>query len=134
MDKKLSIFIVIVIVSFVVDQVLQKSSNLVLLSYAISFVHHIISIYGAIGGIMFGYHKLHLFFLFIVLCGWTYFGRCPLTIWYNNVSNITPHPSHSSHQDLPTRLYRSITTRDAGELIYAVMLYDVYRIYTHSES
>ena len=135
MDKKVLFFIAVVVVSFIVEIIMQTCSNRSIWSDIISFIHHILSIYGILGSILFGYHKEHLLFLVSVLIGWAVFGKCIFTIWYEKLCDIDSKNNRlSSHQDIVSRLVDAAFRVKLDKPIIVVaavfmMLYDVYHIY-----
>lgn len=137
MDKKVLFFAGLVVLSYEVDIIMQSCTNRSLLSDMISFIHHIVSLYGILGSILFGNHKEHFIFLIIVLFGWAIFGECVLTIWYEKICDITPN-SKRSHLDILSRIVETIFQIELSKPIilmsvFGLMLYDVY-MFTHKDS
>ena len=54
----------------------------------LSVGHHILSCYNYFGSFIFGSHQIHLLVLGLTIIVFNFYGRCPLTIYYNRSCEI----------------------------------------------
>ena len=119
--NKYHIFICIVIFQYLCDRLTNNCERME--GEVLLFIHHIISIYGFLGGILFNpfYHLLAIISVGI----YRYFNEwnCPITILTHNLCKFKK-----------TDLFRDFLyfINDKGNFIYMfiIILYDIYRIYT----
>jgi len=123
LNKRLIIYILLSITSFIIDQMTTDCEVLSLKAYLINFFHHFGSNYLYFGSIIFGNYDTHLLITGVTFLGWILFGwKCLLTIYYNKGCNI---PIERPHEDLVYRLLKIIPI-GFYNMIYLLISYDLY--------
>ena len=119
------IFLFLAIISFLYENVILKNCNKnTLYTYTLSFLHHIGSIYVAVGSILFGKYLLHLFTVLIVVILWTIFkDRCIVTLYYNKICGL---PESSQHKDIIYMINQYLKINIIHYYIaFIIILYDI---------
>jgi len=123
LNKRLIIYILLSITSFIIDQLTSDCEVPSLKGYLINFFHHFGSNYLYFGSILFGNYDTHLLIIAATYAGWALLGwKCFLTMYYNRGCNI---PIERPHEDIVYRLLK-IMPINAYNVIYTLILYDLY--------
>jgi len=86
---KLSIFLILVTISFFIERYYVKCNNNTIYTISLSLLHHIFSVYLYFGTFIFRYYIFNITIGLLTLFGWIIFGnRCFLTLYYNNICGI----------------------------------------------
>lgn len=94
--------------------------------WTLNYFHHIISVYGIFGSILFGNHLLHFLALIFVLILWKFYdNRCPLTLWFNEDCNID---EGEQFYDLLQPITRLLNYDLRYMVIFLLLIYDLYFI------
>jgi len=127
------IYLIIVFVSFILEQSKSPCKYLTYQSILLSFIHHTISNYSYFGSLLFGYHKFHLLFLFSVFIGWVlmykfgYKFTCILTYYYNNLCGFD---KYAHFNDIVYYIRRALNIKKPSTIGYIIVLvYDILTIY-----
>lgn len=92
------------------------------------FIHHIITVYGVFGSLLFGYYFIHIIFTIIIITGFILYEDCILNIYTNLLCNF--------EKDTPIKnyLYYVSKTLDVNKInvlfIFKIVIitYDAYMI------
>lgn len=128
--SSMNIFILIVVISFTLDNVLFECSIPSLFSFINNFVHHFISIYLWFGSFIFGKYLYHLLFLCVILV-FQYFHDwdCPITLEYNKQCGFD---LKEGHKDIIYWINKNIFTHfPYYTYITFLFAYDIYNIVAH---
>lgn len=130
LTSKMNIFILIVIISFTLDNVLFQCSIPSPITFINNFVHHIISMYLWFGSIIFGKYIYHLLFLCVVLIFQYYHKwKCPITLEYNKQCGFI---LKENHKDIIYWINKNIFTHfPYYTFIKLLFVYDIYKILLH---
>jgi hypothetical protein len=127
LTSKMNVFILIVILSFTLDNVLFQCSLPTPNTFLNNFVHHIISMYLWFGSLIFGNYLYHLLFLCVVLV-FQYYNKwkCPITIEYNKQCgfNLKEH-----HKDIIYWINKNIFEKiPYYTFLKLLFVYDIYKL------
>tara|TARA_B100001093_G_C26815483_1_gene1009515 strand:- start:559 stop:960 length:402 start_codon:yes stop_codon:yes gene_type:complete len=88
-NNKIIIFIVLVIISFLLERYNLPCPKQSTKTLTISLIHHITATYLYFGTFIFPYYQFNLFIIFITLLSWIIFNnRCIITVYYNRICGI----------------------------------------------
>ena len=86
---KLSIFFILVTISFLIEKYYVKCNNHTIYPILLSLLHHIISVYLYFGTFIFRYYIFNVSITLLTFIGWIiFYNRCILTVYYNNLCKI----------------------------------------------
>lgn len=122
------VFFIAGLASFLLERTTKSGCKETAATIAISLLHNYGSIFLFFGSALFGYHRLHLLCLSVVVALWylTKNNMCFVTVYYNNLCNISPtRPFHDVFYVLNQRVQIPYF-REMSALLAA--LYDVHHI------
>lgn len=120
----IALFILLTLVSYLVDISSLKCNVQDTRIEILRYLHHIISVYGCFGSIIFGDYTFHLLFTLCVWAGWKLIqqqtGReqCFMTLMINKICGFK---EEEGFHDLNWFLFKS-------KLYYVIMVFDVLMI------
>ena len=120
-------FFALSILSFLYENAYLQNCNKNLITYLISFLHHIGSMYVVFGSLFFGYYLFHLIVVVITASLWQVFNdQCVVTIYYNKLCGL---PKKSAHKDLVYLLNQIIQQKYLHHFVaISVIAFDVYML------
>ena len=120
-------FFALSILSFLYENAYIQNCNKNLITYLISFLHHIGSMYVVFGSLFFGYYLFHLIVVVITASLWQVFNdQCVVTIYYNKLCGL---PKKSAHKDLVYLLNQIIQQKYLHHFVaISVIAFDVYML------
>lgn len=130
LTSSINIFILLVIISFTLDNVLSPCSMPSLMTFINNFVHHIISMYLWFGSLLFGKYIYHLLFICMIFVIHYFYGsKCPITIEYNRECGFE---LKGNHKDLIYWINKNIFSHFPYYTILKLLIvYDIYKILLH---
>jgi hypothetical protein len=97
-------------------------------SQASILLHHLTSIYGIFGSILFGYYKIHLLFCIMVILEITFLDKCVITEYTKSVCKKYT----KNHKDYVQYVFERLNLSDKGNFIIfanvCLSIYDGYMI------
>ena len=124
MNKKLELFSLLVLIEFILDPTKKMKTPYCIL---VLFFHHIISIYAMFGSLIFGYHLIHFIFLIITCLLFLYYKRCFLTIYTNNICNISQKNTFQSFGNHISKTENQVILLTKSYVLF-ILMYDLYHI------
>ena len=91
---KLTIFFIVVFISYILDITRNKCKNLTLEVKINNLSHHIVSNFLWFGSFIFGLHEFHILYMIGGYIGWKNFDGCILTNQYNKNCNYDKQKKH----------------------------------------
>ena len=125
--SRLNIFLTLVILSIVIDNISYKCHTPNIYSFTNNFLHHTFSMYLWFGSFIFGNHLIHLIVISLVIF-FQYFNEwnCVVTLKYNELCNFNKDESHKDLMYFFTKLFP--TEYPYYTLITLLVLFDMYYI------
>lgn len=120
-------FFALSISSFLYENAYLQNCKKNLITYLISLLHHIGSMYVVFGSLFFGYYLFHLIVVVITASLWQVFNdQCVVTIYYNKLCGL---PKKSAHKDLVYLLNQIIRQKYLHHFVaFSVIAFDVYML------
>lgn len=124
-------FVYLILLSSILEQLtppICKEATFFTSLYGV--LHIILSLYIGLGGLLFGYHKIHLTIILFIIASWLFFSnKCYLQIKYNEFCKLDKKEPFKDIQNIffervlgvKNKIYKFI-------LILIVILYDLYHI------
>ena len=121
------LFILLVLLSYCLQKNNTNCYSKKKSTYIYNFIHHIISVYGIFGSILFKNYLFHLISIFSIMILWQlYNNRCPLTLIYNKDCNIN---IDIGFYDIIKYLSEKINIPLRYPILIGIIIYDIINLY-----
>ena len=121
------LFLILVIISFLYENLYLKNCNKTLYTYFVSLLHHIGSIYVIFGSVFFNNYIFHVLIVIFIVLLWKIFnGRCIITLYYNKLCGL---PKKSNHKDILYFINSIINVKNFHYYVAGiVVIFDLFMI------
>lgn len=125
------LFIYLVLLSYYLQKNNTKCYSKKKTTYIYNFIHHILSVYGVFGSILFKNYLFHLISLLGIMILWQFYNnRCPLTVIYNKDCKID---IETKFYDINNYLSEKINIPLRYPIIILIIIYDIINILKYNK-
>jgi hypothetical protein len=131
LKNKIYIFLLIGLLSFLIDKYLYPSKKEEYISINLMhMIHHFLSNYLFFGSLIFGYYKYHLLIVAITVLHWLLNDdKCIISVIYNKNCGFE---EDTRHRDIAYHIQKLINI-NIFVMLSIIVLYDVYMIYKNTK-